>query len=571
MNISLSFLLVYGAICVVGTCVGLYGVFQKAGRKGWFAFVPLYNIYVWVKVLERPWWWLLFFLIPPYFFFFMLPLMVWKTIWMFNKTRYVALIPGTIFPFIYIPYLGFSSKEKYHKRNELPAMELGFWHSKPINPKKQTKGNASTIEKNIKTKVRGWSDALIYAIVAAYIIRTFFAELYTIPTSSMEGTLMVSDFLVVSKIAYGPKVPQTPIAIPFVHHTVPKTKYTKSYWDKLQLPFIRLAGFHGVERNDAVVFNYPDGDTVILERQSESYYAIIRNLKQAFENPKQAASQYYHSDGALHRYGELFQKYGADYYDGKEYDVANQEYRITARPIDKRENYVKRCVAISGDKLEIKNAVLYINDQLAYQPPKSQLMYVVENNGYDITLSNRKKLDINEEDRNETYSPNHVLYHLNTEQAKKIASFPNIVAVIPQIYSDSVYEDGIFPQDARYKWNKDNFGPIIIPKAGITVNLNDSTIQLYKRIIEIYENNTLEIKGEQIFINGKETDTYTFKMNYYWLMGDNRHNSADSRYWGFVPEDHVVGKVSFAWLSLDKYKNWGEGKIRWKRMYRKVR
>jgi len=569
MNISLSFLLVYVAVCVVGTCVGLYGVFQKAGRKGWLALMPLYNIYVWIKVLERPWWWLLFFLIP-YFGFFMLILMVWKTIWMFNKTRYITLVPGTIFPFIYIPYLGFSGKENYYKRDELPAMELGFWHSKPIPSKKQAKGQSGVREKNVKTKVRGWSDALIYAIAAAYIIRTFFAELYTIPTSSMEGTLMVSDYLVVSKIAYGPKVPQTPIAIPFVHHTVPLTKYTKSYYDKLQFPFLRLKGLHGVERNDAVVFNYPDGDTVILERQNESYYAIVRSIKYAFQNPKTTAGNWYPSEGVRHQYVELFQKYGANYYTGKEYDVVNQEYRVTARPIDKRENYVKRCVAVSGDKLEIKNSVLYINDQSAYQPPKSQLMYLVEHNGYDLSESNRKKLNINEEDR-DPY-PNVTVYHLNKEQAAKIASFPNIAAVIPQIYPDTFYEDNIFPQDIRFKWNRDNFGPIVIPKAGATVMLNDSTVQLYKRIIEIYENNSLEIKDKKIFINGKETDKYTFKMNYYWLMGDNRHNSADSRYWGFVPEDHVVGKVSFAWLSLDKYKNWGEkGKVRWNRMFRRVK
>jgi signal peptidase I len=484
---------------------------------------------------------------------------------LFNKTRYIALIPGTFFSFIYIPYLGFSANEKFHKPNELPAMYLGFWYSKPIVSTKKSQA------KTVKTRVRGWTDPLLYAVVAAYIIRCFWAELYTIPTSSMEGTLMVGDYLVVSKIAYGPKIPQTPIAVPFVHHTLPCTKYTKSYWDKLQLPFIRFKGLHGVERNDAVVFNYPDGDTVILERQNESYYAIVRSIRKAFLQPQLYASQYYFrdSEGVLHQYGELFRKYGANYYPGKEYTVVQQEYQVTARPIDKRDNYVKRCVAISGDKLEIKNSILYINNKPAYQAPKSQMMYLVENNGYDISMDNRKKLDINEEDRMQI-SPNQTYYQLNKEQAAKIASFPNIISVTADI-SDTTYEEGIFPHDARFRWNKDNFGPIIIPKAGMTVSLNDSTVQLYKRIIEIYENNTLEIKDGKLFINGKETTSYTFKMDYFWMMGDNRHNSADSRYWGFVPEDHVVGKVSFAWLSLDKFKSWGEGKIRWNRMFRKAK
>ena len=573
MNISPLFLLIYTIICFVGTFIGLYGVFEKAGKKGWLALVPFYNLYVWLKVMERPWWWLLFFLIP-YFFFFMLMLMTWKTIRMFNKTRYVTLFPGTFFSFIYMPYLGFSSKEKFYKREELPAMELGFWQSKPITSKKkinQEKKNIDEKERTIKTKTREWTDAIFYAVVAAYIIRTLWAEFYTIPTSSEEGTLMVGDFLAVSKVAYGPKVPQTPIAIPFVHHTIPGTKFTKSYLDILQFPYLRLPGFHGVERNDAVVFNYPDGDTVALERQSESYYAIVRKLKNVFQSPSKWASEYYLSDGKELQYAGLLQKYGANYYPGKEYDVVNKEYHVVARPVDKRENYVKRCVGVAGDTLMIENAILYINGQKAFAPTKMQLRYLIVFDGYDVPEKKRKELDINEEDRHYIKNTNQTIYHLNNEQAEKIAAMPNVLAVIPQIDSVGKYEDGIFPQDERYQWNKDNFGPIVIPQKGQTVQLNDSTIHLYKRIIKNYEYNTLEMKNGKIFINGQETDTYTFKQDYYWLMGDNRHNSADSRYWGFVPEDHIVGKVSFAWLSLDKFKNWGEGKIRWNRMFRKIR
>ena len=571
MNFSVLFLIIYTCICFIGTFIGLYGVFQKAGVKGWLALIPFYNLYVWLKVIERPWWWLLFFLIP-YFFFFMLMLMTWKTIRMFNKTRYITLIPGTFFSFIYIPYLGFSSKEKFYKRAELPAMELGFWKSKPLTTKRKNAKNENVDEKekSVKTKTREWTDAILYAVVAAYIIRTFWAEFYTIPTSSMEGTLMIGDYLTVSKIAYGPKIPQTPIAIPFVHHTIPFTKYTKSYWDKIQLPYLRLLGLHDVERNDAVVFNYPDGDTVALERQSESYYSIVRRIRQAFQSPNQWASQAYFSDGNIHYYRELFQKYGTDYYPGKEYDVVNKEYHIVARPVDKRENYVKRCVGISGDTLKMENAVLYINGQPAFVPKKMQLQYLVVFNGSDVPEKKRMELDINEEDRHQI-AMNQTIYHLSKEQAEKIAAMPNIIGLVPQIDSAGYYEDGIFPQDARYRWNKDNFGPIIVPQKGQTVHLNDSTIHLYKRIIENYEHNTLEEKNGKIFINGQQTDSYTFEQNYYWMMGDNRHNSADSRYWGFVPEDHVVGKVSFAWLSLDKFKNWGDGKIRWNRMFRGIK
>jgi signal peptidase I len=218
----------------------------------------------------------------------------------------------------------------------------------------------------------------------------------------------------------------------------------------------------------------------------------------------------------------------------------------------------------------MENAVLYVNGQAAFVPKNMQFRYLVVFNGLDIPQKKRKELNINEED----YQPvdrARSFYLLNSEQADKIAAMRNVAGLIPMIDSVGYYEEGIFPQDARYRWNKDNFGAIVVPQKGQTVLLNDSTVHLYKRIIKNYEGNTLEIKDGKIFINGQQTDSYTFKQNYYWMMGDNRHNSADSRYWGFVPEDHIVGKVSFAWLSLDKFKDWGEkGKIRWKRMFRGV-
>ena len=541
MTLSLEFLVTYTLICFVGTFVGLYGVFKKAGIKPWLALIPIVNLYFWLKAIQRPMWWFVFIAIP-YFGVFMLMLMTWKTIRMFDKTRYASLVPGTFFSFIYIPYLGFSKKEKFYTMENIPAVEMGFWHSKPLHNKKKA-GEKEL--KFVKSKVREWSDAIIYAAVAAYIIRTFLMEFYVIPTSSMEGTLMVGDYLAVSKVAYGPKFPQTPIAIPFVHHTVPLTKFTKAYWDKLQVAYYRFNGLHGVERNDAVVFNYPDGDTVILEHQNQSYYAIMRQIKSDLSN----------------RY---------DYYAGMEYDFAKQQYHVVARPVDKRENYVKRCVAIHGDTLQLKNAVLYINNEEAYQPPNMQRRYIVVFDRYDVNEKTRKQLNINEEDHGQI-SYNSAIYHINKEQAAKIKTYPNILSIKADIAADTVYEEAIFPHDGRFRWNVDNFGPIIIPQKGMTVTLNDSTIQLYKRIIKNYEGNDLQIVNGKIFINGELSDSYTFQMNYYWLMGDNRHNSADSRYWGFVPENHIVGKASFAWLSLDKFKTLTEGKIRWKRMFRKVK
>lgn len=560
MNISSTTLIIYTAICFIGTFIGLIGVFKKAGFKGWHALIPFYNLYIWLKVLERPMWWFIFLAIP-YLSIFMLMLMTWKTIRTFGKTTYPILILGTFFSWLYIPFLGFSAKEKYMQRKALPSVRMGVVKTEYLKNKKE-----QTIE---KTKAREWTDAIIYAVVAAYIIRAFMFELYKIPTSSMEGTLMVGDFLVVSKAAYGPKIPQTIVAFPFVHHTLPLTKYTPSYLEWIKLPYYRFPGRTQIKRNDAVVFNYPDGDTVILERQSESYYAVVRTMEKVFQQPNEYAGRYYMSDDGLHQYHELILKYGAEYYLGKGRDVVWKEYNVIARPIDKRENYIKRCVGIAGDKLEIKNTVLYINDKIAYIPEKLQHSYRVYNNGVGLNNTIRQKLNINEEDFQEGIGVDYAC--LYKSQLQQIEGFRNITYIEPLIDTIGSCDSDIMPHDPRYCWNKDNFGPILIPKAGSTVTLNDSTLQLYKRIICIYENNELEQRNGKIYINGKEASSYTFKMNYYWMMGDNRHNSADSRYWGFVPEDHIVGKTAFVWLSLDKFKSFGDGKIRWNRIFRKIR
>ena len=373
---------------------------------------------------------------------------------------------------------------------------------------------------------REWLDAGLFAIVAATLIRTFFFEAYTIPTGSMEGTMLVNDYLFVSKLAYGPRVPMTPVAVPLVHNTMPFFG-GKSYTDAVQWKYHRIPGFGHVERNDVVVFNYPCGDTVISEMPEGDYYQACREI-------------------------------------GRE-SIMNQ-YKIITRPIDKEENYIKRCVAIPGDVLEIKDARVYINGQPNVLFPHSKLTYLVKTNGGMPALDEDIQVSDNTRPR-----PGYLSYNLANDQVELVKKASNVVSVEPMIeypvgVSPSYPRDWVFPLDtANFKWNRDNYGPLTIPKAGVTVNLTPQNIALYRRIIRNYEGNTLEEQNGKFIINGKEATSYTFKMDYYWMMGDNRHNSLDSRYWGFVPIDHVVGKAWFVWLS------YGEGgmfkDMRWKRLF----
>lgn len=525
--------------------VSLWKIFQKCGIKAWYSIIPIYNIYVWLKLLEKPIWWFILYFIP-FLNMFMLLVSIWETIRAFGKIKYRHLLLGTIFPFAYMPYIAFSEKEKFTPISQLP--------------------------KRKKTKTQEWIDALLFAVALAYIIRSFLIEFYIIPTSSMESSLMVGDYLAVSKINYGPKLPQTPLAVPFVHHTMPLTAKTKSYVEWIKFPYYRFWGFQDVKRNDAVVFNYADGDTVALENQSVSYYQLVRDHEEYFK-----------------------QIYGNNYREGIGWQEVQNNYTIAARPVDKRENYIKRCVGMPGDKLEIKDRELFINDKAAFVPKNIQYQYIVYTNGTDISPKMRQKLDINEEDRNSASdfirygmetsadtntiislidslqrNPFIFIYCLNDETLKKIENLPNVTAVVPLNTPAGVRDPRIFPHSEYFNWNRDNFGPMIIPQEGETVEINLQNIELYRRIIEVYEGNTLQVNGENILINGQKTNTYKFKMDYYWMMGDNRHNSADSRYWGFIPDDHIVGKAIFVWLSLDKFKSWGEGKIRWRRMFRAI-
>ena len=385
-----------------------------------------------------------------------------------------------------------------------------------------------------QTKVVEWVDALIFAVIAATFIKLFFIEAYTIPTSSMEKSMMVGDYLFVSKTAYGPKMPNTPISFPFVHNTMPLLGNTQSYSTFIHYPYRRIAGTGKVKNDDVVVFNFPEGDTVSVNLQeSSSYYELIR-------------------------------LYGRE----RVWSDKRTFGDILTRPVDKRENYIKRCICIPGDSLKIIKGEVYINGKPQKVIPGLQYKYMITTNGTEINKSLLEKLDIS---RSEIEgSGSRFILSLTSEQAGKLDGLKFIQAKERFIFPAEKSDPALFPHDSNYAWNLDNFGPVYIPKKGVTINLSIANLPLYKRIIEVYEENKLQIKDEKIFINGVPVSTYTFKMDYYWMMGDNRYNSADSRYWGFVPEDHIVGKASFVWLSLDKNKSF-LSKIRWNRFFMSVK
>jgi signal peptidase I len=407
-------------------------------------------------------------------------------------------------------------------------MRFAFWKKKKEEDPNKKK----------KSVAREWLDAGIFAIVAATLIRTFFIEAYTIPSGSMEGTMLINDYLFVSKVSYGPRLPMTPIAIPLVHNTMPIFG-GKSYTDAVQWNYHRLPGFGKVERNDVVVFNFPNNDTVMTDNPAGDYYGDIR-------------------------------AYGRE-------AVWNRTQIIT-RPVDKKENYIKRCVGIPGDLIEVVDGVVFVNGKQGTLFPHQRMDYrIVADPNFVLSQ--------------DFIDENHILYRgveaatsaivvgMENETVPLIAKMPGVKSVTHYVEPKGTFtmQELVYPQNpSLFKWNKDNYGPILIPKKGSSINLTPENIAIYQRAIQVYEKNKFEMKEGKCFINDKEASQYTFKMDYFWLMGDNRHNSLDSRFWGFVPEDHVVGKASFVWLSYgsstadepnDPYSKKG---IRWGRLLRGV-
>ena len=379
-----------------------------------------------------------------------------------------------------------------------------------------------------------WLDAIIFAVVFVTFINIFFFQAFKIPSSSMESSLLTGDHLFVSKLAFGPRIPQTPLTIPFTHNVI---FGKESYSTLIQNDYRRLKGFRHVRRGDYVVFGFPDGDSVLVKAPSEDYYTVCR---------------LYGKDYAVRNYGP-----------------------VIARPSDKKDHYVKRCVAVAGDTLTLVDGRVHINSEPQTVWPGVQSTYAVITNGTRINQKTLDRLGLNiaELYYDETL-PGYPQMALTASMLEKVKACPNVTAVeelddvYPPDYPDSYLM--LFPFRENFRWTRDNYGPIWIPKAGVTVKLNAEVLPLYERIIRDYEHNSLQVNADgRIIINGEETDEYTFSQDYYFMMGDNRHNSLDSRYWGFVPEDHIVGRPAVIWLSTDSSRSFPSN-IRWRRFLKFV-
>ena len=487
---------------------GLALLLWKAGEKSWKAYIPFYNTWAIQELTGRPKHWVFWQFVPIMGWFITMGIYI-ELVKTYGKFTFWEHALASLLPMIYFPVLGMDARTKY----------LG----------------AAAVKKHKKTKAREWIDAAVFAVVAATLIRTFVFEAYVIPSGSMEKTLLVNDYLFVSKFAYGPRIPMTPLSIPFVHNTLPLGD-RKSYLEWITLPYIRWFP-SPIKRGDVVVFNLPIGDTVINLPDYQSqipYYQAIRDKGNG----------------------------NAD--SGRQIVLGDPDkYPIVLRPVDKEENYIKRCVGLPGDTLQIKDHIVYVDGIAQPLPPESETYYIVRTKGQPLDEDSVLKaynFDIaNTDEFRQTDKPNEYRILL-TDAAYQKMLHSNFADSIGAVTDTST---AIYPYSPLFHWNIDNFGPIFLPKSGSTITLTPGTYALYQRAIRVYEHNDFETRDGKYYLNGRPVTQYTFKSNYYWMMGDNRHDSQDARYWGFVPEENIVGKASLIWMS------WGQG-IRWSRLFRTI-
>ncbi|MGL5938750.1 MAG: S26 family signal peptidase [Phocaeicola sp.] len=408
--------------------------------------------------------------------------------------------------------------------------------------------------------IMGWVDAIVFALVAVYFVNLFIFQNYVIPTSSLEKSLLVGDYLFVSKMSYGPRVPQTPLHMPLAQHTLPVLN-CKSYLEWIKWDYKRTVGLGKVKLNDIVVFNFPAGDSVAVNLPAEDLYRLSYQAGKELSKPVDFTTL------SLEQQREVYNHY---YQAGREYINNNpaQFGKVIYRPVDRRENYVKRCVGLPGQTLEIKDKLVYLDGELNPDPVNVEYRYWLKVKQI-IPVDLAHELGISQEDLAYFYSGNMVYNIPLTPKSKEVlmARKDITISIEPVVGDDA---GGLYPVNKKTNWTTDNYGPIWIPKKGEKIALTLDNLPIYERPISVYEGNELAVRDGKIYINGEESSEYTFQMDYYWLMGDNRHNSADSRFWGFVPEDHVVGKPIFIWLSLNEDRGWLDGRVRWNRLFKFV-
>ena len=425
--------------------------------------------------------------------------------------------------------------------------------------------------------IMSWVDAIVFALIGVYFLTQFFFQNFVIPSSSLEKTLLTGDYLLVSKLAYGPRIPQTPLTMPMTQHTLPIIN-CKSYLEYPHWDYRRVKGLGNVEVNDIVVFNYPAGDTVALAQQNQDYYRLAYQIGDQLLGTQTADTTSIFPQTIVipatasllpeTSYEEQQRIYNNVYAAGAAYMRQHPEEfgEITSRPTDRRENYVKRCVGLPGQTLQIKNDTVYLDGKPNPEPENVQYAYEVTFK-QDLPDELKRELGITEEDLYAQRNGNTVWMPLTHKVRKELEARKDIVASIARAVPDAGW---LYPQNMAKDWTTANYGPLWIPKKGETLRLTLANLPIYERPIRVYEGNSLEVRGGKIYINGKAADSYTFKMDYYWMQGDNRDNSADSRFWGFVPEDHIVGKPLFIWISLDPDYGLFDGKMRWSRFFKWV-
>lgn len=466
--------------------LGTWKLYVKADRKAWEAAIPIYNAIVLMQIIKRPKWWVILLFIP-IINLLMFPIIWIETIRSFGKNSRLDSALVLFSCGFYIFYINYVADVQYKKERSLkPQSNLGEWIS-----------------------------SISFAIIAATLVHTYFMRPYTIPTSSLEKSLLVGDYLFVSKFHYGARIPMTPLALPMVHDSIPFVG-TGSYSKKIQLPYMRLPGLQKIKRNEIVVFNWP-----------------ADSLKWMWND---------------------------------------RSGKFTYKPIDKKTNYVKRCVAIAGDTLQIINGDIYINGKLSIMPDRAKPQFfhdVILNPGQKISSRSLKE----RYGVREGYATQDGNYNLNItdKEANLLRKNPAVKNVTKRIQPSGNFDKRVFPHDSQHPWSQDNFGPLYIPKKGETVVLDHQSLPFYRNLIKNYEHNdNVTFNGDDVYINGKKVTNYTFKQDYYWMMGDNRQSSLDARFWGFTPFDHVVGKPVFIWFSWETNEQGIKNKIRWDRLFTTV-